>query len=393
MKTLFNIENLKPNFFISLVLAAFLMILSGCNKEDIESVLEETFDDIYEEDLSFKVVGYFPWYRFYAVDEINFDQVDYVNIAFGNLNASGDLVVGNGEDISIIVQKIKSTNAKVMLSIAGGGDTGNYWVKYLSDSEREDCIKRMVAFTVDYNLDGIDVDIEGALITSLGVNYNLFVQELRVRLHAKGKAITAALTPTYLDPVITNKTLNSFDFINIMAYDATGPWNPNAPGQHSPYSLAVDALNFWTSEKGIPKERLILGVPFYGRDFEPSNLTARSFSQIVGFDFEYAYVDEVGLLYYNGIPTIVDKTKLALQNANGVMIWELGQDEFTDLSLLSAIYQVVESDACEINNIRTYYKDKDGDGLGDLMFPLQSCDPPTGYVNNKNDLDDDNPVI
>ena len=176
---LFNKKNLKTNFRISLLLAAFLFILLGCDTADIENVLEETLDDIYEEDPSFKVIGYLPWYRFYAVDEINFDQVDYVNIAFGNLNTSGDLVVGDGEDISIIVQKIKSTNAKVMLSIAGGGDTGDNWEKYLSDSQREDCIKRMVAFTVDNNLDGIDVDIEGALITSLGVNYNLFVKSLK----------------------------------------------------------------------------------------------------------------------------------------------------------------------------------------------------------------------
>jgi len=115
MITLFNKENLKINFRIDLLLPVFLVVLLGCDTADIENVLEETLDDIYEEDLSFKMVGYFPWYRFYAVDEINFDQVDYVNIAFGNLNTSGDLVVGDGEDISIIVQKIKSHKNTITL--------------------------------------------------------------------------------------------------------------------------------------------------------------------------------------------------------------------------------------------------------------------------------------
>jgi chitinase len=376
--------------FNYLLILSFLVIIS-CDVSENEIDIEEPLIDIYEKDLSFKVVGYLPYYRFSLVDNINFDQVTYVNLAFGNLDASGNLVVGNGEAILPIVQKIKSTNTKVLLSIAGGGDTGDHWEKYLSSTYRKECILRMVNFVVANKLDGIDVDIEGSLITSLGIDYNLFVQELKDQLHSEGLAITAALTPTYLDAVITNKTLNSFDFINIMAYDATGPWRPNDPGQHSPYSLADNALDFWMIQKGISKEKLVLGVPFYGRDFDPSDFKALTYKSIISLNYEYAYLDEAGLLYYNGIPTIVEKTKLALQRANGVMIWELGQDVFNDLSLLSAIDQTVNSGGCEPGEIKTFYKDNDGDGLGNLMYPFQSCEAPIGYVNNRDDLDDSDP--
>ena len=379
---------LKPyNYYLILS----LVIIISCDDSENEIVPEEPLIDIYEEDLSFKVVGYFPYYKFSLVDKINFRQVTHVDLAFGNLDASGNLVVGKGEAILPIVQKIKSSNVKVLLSIGGGGDTGGYWVKYLSSTYREDCILRMVNFVIANKLDGIDVDIEGSLITSLGVDYNLFVQELKDQLHSKGLAITGALTPTYLDAVITNKTLNSFDFINIMAYDATGPWRPNDPGQHSPYSQAENALDFWTIQKDISKEKLVLGVPFYGRDFNPSDIKALTYESIISLNYEYAYLDEVGLLYYNGIPTIVKKSKLALQKANGIMIWELGQDVFNDLSLLSAIDQVVNSEGCDFSTIDTFYKDNDGDGLGDPMHPFQSCEAPMGYVNNRDDLDDSNP--
>ena len=374
-----------------LLILSFLITI-GCDVSENEIDIEEPLIDIYEEDPSFKVVGYLPYYRFSLVDKINFDQVTYVNLAFGNLNTSGNLVVGNGEPILPIVQKIKATNVKVLLSIGGGGDTGNYWGKYLSSTYRKDCILRMVNFVIANKLDGIAVDIEGSLITSLGVDYNLFVQQLKVQLHAKGLAITAALTPTYLDEIITNKTLNSFDFINIMAYDATGPWRPNDPGQHSSFTLAENALDFWNIQKGISKEKLVLGVPFYGRDFNPSDFKALTYESILSLNSEYAYSDEVGLLYYNGIPTIVEKTKLALEKANGVMIWELGQDAFNDLSLLSAIDQVVHAEGCEFSAINTFYRDKDGDGLGDLMYPLQSCEAPVGYVDNRDDLDDSDPL-
>ena len=376
--------------FNYLLILSFLVIIS-CDVSENEIDIEEPLIDIYEEDLSFKVVGYLPYYRFSLVDNINFEEVTYVNLAFGNLDASGNLVVGNGEAILPIVQKIKSTNTKVLLSIAGGGDTGDYWEKYLSSTYRKESILRMVNFVVANKLDGIDVDIEGSLITSLGIDYNLFVQGLKDQLHSEGLAITAALTPTYLDAVITNKTLNSFDFINIMAYDATGPWRPNDPGQHSPNSLGDNALDFWMIQKGISKEKLVLGVPFYGRDFDPSDFKALTYKFIISLNYEYAYLDEVGLLYYNGIPAIVEKAKLALQKANGVMIWELGQDAFNDLSLLTAIDQTVNSSGCEPGEIKTFYKDNDGDGLGNLMYPFQSCEAPVGYVTNRDDLDDSNP--
>ena len=92
------------------------IFIFSCNPSDDEIIIdiEEPLIDIYEEDTSFKSVGYLPSYRFSLVDQINFNQVTYVNIAFGNLNASGNLVVGNGDPITTIIQKIQSTNTKLV---------------------------------------------------------------------------------------------------------------------------------------------------------------------------------------------------------------------------------------------------------------------------------------
>jgi hypothetical protein len=42
-------------------------------------------------------------------------------------------------------------------------------------------------------------------------------------------------------------------------------------------------------------------------------------------------------LYYNGIPTIEKKVKLAKKNAGGVMFWHIGGDAVGDKSLVSVI--------------------------------------------------------
>lgn len=127
-----------------------------------------------------------------------------------------------------------------------------------------------------------------------------------------------------------------------MSYDATGPWDPQYPGPHSPFSMAVNDLDFWAA-KGLPKSKTGLGVPFYGWGF---------YNKASGN--EYAYGDLVkqypgaekrdkiaDTIYYNGIPTIIKKTILAKQKASGIMIWQLTEDAPGKKSLLNAINETV----------------------------------------------------
>jgi hypothetical protein len=76
-----------------------------------------------------------------------------------------------------------------------------------------------------------------------------------------------------------------------------------------------------------------------------------TFRGIVNQDPANAYLDQSGMKYWNGIPTIQDKTLLALQEVSGVMIWELGQDAFggiSNLSLLTAIDQVIDENTSSL---------------------------------------------
>ena len=57
-----------------------------------------------------------------------------------------------------------------------------------------------------------------------------------------------------------------FDFINIMAYDGAGYWDPKAPGQHSPLEFARTNVEHWFAREP-PKVKAVLGVPFYGYGF------------------------------------------------------------------------------------------------------------------------------
>jgi len=343
--------------------------------------------DIYKPDTTFKVVGYLSGGNFDRIDELELDRLTHLNLAFGNPDKDGNLIFSGNREIEQVVNKAHEVGLKVFVSIAGGGtpDTA-LWKSMLMKKNRSDFIKNIVDYVEKNNLDGVDVDIEWNLFPTVGETYNPFVIGLKNALHAKGKGITSALGATGLPDIISQEALQAYDFINVMVYDKTGIWNPEEIGSHSPFTYAEEAIKYWTEDKNIPADRIILGVPFYGFDFTPP---ARyiNYSEIIQDNLLLAYVDSVDMKYFNGIPTIVKKTELAMKKLGGIMIWEISCDMPGDLSLLRALDQTLKAGDCAVT---TFYRDEDGDGFGNPARPFQACSAPAGYVTNRDDADDTN---
>ncbi len=361
------------NFLLGLLFIATI----SCEKKPYA-----TGPDIYTPDTGFKVVGYLSAGGFDQIDDLELEKLTYLNLAFTNPDKNGELVFSRNADIKPVVKKAHDAGLKVFVSMAGGGrpDT-TAWKSWLQPENRSAFIRQILDFVDENNLDGVDVDIEWNLLPAIDGLYTPFVVELKQALHAKGKGISTALGAVRLHDAVTDESLNAYDFINVMVYDKRGKWRPDDIGPHSPYSYALEAIQFWTEEKNIPAERINLGVPFYGFDFTPP---ARyiSYKEIIREDPELAYQDSAGMKYYNGIPTIVKKAELAKKQLGGVMIWEISYDSIGDLSLLRALDQTIRAGDCDV---KTFYRDEDGDGLGDPSKPLQACEKPEGYVENRND--------
>lgn len=340
-------------------------------------VLLSSFSNARAQESAFRIVGYLSGGNFRKLDDLELDKLTHLNLAFANPNQERKLVFGRNVDIKPVVARGHKAGLKVYVSLAGGGRPDRtLWKEVLEPVNRSDFIRNILAFVEENDLDGVDVDIEWNLLPTLGELYTPFVIELKEMLHARGKGITAALGATGLHQAVTQESLEAYDFINVMAYDKTGVWRPEDAGPHSPYSYAEDAIRYWTEKRRIPPERIVLGVPFYGYDFtSPARYV--SFREIVAADPSHAYKDVVDLKYYNGIPTIVKKTQLAKKKTGGVMIWEISYDTPGELSLLRAVHQTVTAGDGEV---KTFFRDEDGDGVGDPNRPFQACEAPEGYV-------------
>lgn len=282
-----------------------------------------------------KVVGYLPDYRFAVSNQIDYTKLTHLMLCFANPDSSGNLIMA---DISQVVSDAKAQNPNIviMISLAGGlnhgSATANYWSNLIDNAaNRPAFIAKIVDYVLQNNLDGVDVDLEFDLVTS---GYSPFVIELDAALDAHNKLITAALPRVYYNN-LTQTALEKFDFINLMAYDATGFWG--SVGQHSSYEFAEENINFWKTTGQLSGDKLVLGVPFYGHNFDTQQFV--TYGEMVQNNSSNADVDQVGNTYYNGRPTIEKKVQLAYDKVGGIMIWELAQDSFTEYSLLSTIHE------------------------------------------------------
>ncbi|HAH25328.1 MAG TPA: hypothetical protein DCL77_16500 [Prolixibacteraceae bacterium] len=292
---------------------------------------------------TFRIVGYVPnWIDVSAFTQsFDFKQVTHLNYAFQNPDASGNLV-GNNNGLTALVEKAHANNVKILISLGGGsaadGTNKTNFQNLISTSEkRADFIHKIAVYLKAYKLDGLDVDEEGPAINS---NYGAFVKQLADSLKPKGKLLTAAVG--WGNENIQNAALPLFDFINLMAYDYTGDWNQTNPGQHSPYWYAQKMIKDFIA-RGVKKENLCLGLPFYGYGFYKTPGSYNYNTLLTKYPNAWQTDQVSDTIYYNGIPTIWKKTKLALAQVSGVMIWELSNDMNGERSLLKVISSTVDS--------------------------------------------------
>ncbi len=316
-----------------------MFLLFSCGKATVNA---EVPDDENVKKKDFFVIGYmFADANLLAASaKIDFSKITHLNIAFVNPDAAGKFTAPT--NLQELVNKAHGKRVKVIVAI-GGGSPPAHLLPLLQPENRKLFIDNLVALVKNYQLDGVDVDLEGDFINE---HYEAFVVELGAALNKDKKMMTAAVA-TWNSAAYSNKALALFDLVNIMSYDQTGPWGKDNPGPHSTYEAAEIDFNHWHVKRGIPVEKLILGLPFYGYGFGNDIVESISYGDLIASYPGAAEVDlwelpGKGTFYYNGKPTIRKKVAYSLKNkAGGVMIWQLLGDAQGDNSLLTVIHEAL----------------------------------------------------
>lgn len=306
-----------------------------------------------------------------SIERTHLPSFTHFNLSFANPDADGAFVrdgtltcmIGAaGSDVGVdslraSVAGLQAGGAKVLVSVGGGliPDCSGDWKALLAPDRRAATAAALVALADQLGLDGVDIDLEGELLTAIdrAGNYVPFIETLSAALKARGKLLTCA-TASYEGGMIPVASIRYFDLVNVMSYDAIGPsWGP-AGAEHSAYAMARRDLDLWLA-RGVAPERLVLGVPFYGYGFggEKPNWSYRDLAAVNPGGAKNDVIGKAcaGCRYitHNGPETIEAKARLARAKAGGVMVWELSQDS-PDHALTRAIHRGLSAPVVRAND-------------------------------------------
>jgi chitinase len=288
----------------------------------------------------FRVVGYFPSWSG-DPDKIQYRALTHINYAFVAPTKEGEYYpVDESEKLGLLVAYAHAFGVRVLASLGGGSDGKNEAFRAIAadPSLTAAFCGNTMALLERYDLDGIDMDWEFPSAADAD-GFALLMSALADALHAAHKLLTIAVGADEFDGVnCEDSVIASVDFLNIMAYD----YGYGQSGvHHSTYAFAQAAMNYWLADRGVPADKVVLGLPFYGRSLVDRH--SRTFKAILAKDRDAPGKDVSGEFGYNGFATLRAKTlDLARALGGGVMVWQLNQDASGEASLLNAIFDAVK---------------------------------------------------
>jgi len=346
-----------------------------------------------------KVVGYYAdWTAArYPLADIPADRLTHVNYAFGKIGADNRLTWNAGLAVEqvypgdcadagcphglfnqITLVKQKHPRLKFLMSVGGWTDSAPFYEMAATEATRQTFARSCADFLKTYaQFDGIDIDWEHPVSGGLqpgsprdAHDYVLLLAALRAAIGPdKLLTVAASASPRGIDPIEYGEMAGILDWVNVMTYDfhsggARAGFNSalyNHDDPSNPRLNLHDAVQA-IAARGMPRSKLVAGVPFYGRGWrgvESSaawstgtgtlqvggyRVIAETFLKSPGYVRYWDDVAKVPWLYnadtkewitYEDPQSMKLKGEyVAAQGLAGAMFWELSNDDGTLLEAL-----------------------------------------------------------
>jgi chitinase len=342
--------------------------------------------------------------------ELPGDEATHIIYAFARIGANGRLALGDrcldlgecearsgqggvaagGNFAQLRLLKQRYPRLKLLAAAGGWTGSGRFSDVALTAESRRAFAQSAVDLVIRQQrglFDGIDIDWEYPVGGGLAANskrpedrrnFTLLLEELRRQLDAQGRRdgkrylLTAATGagPSHATNIELDRVAAVLDWFNLMTYDyhaGSQIAHFNAPlyaaaGDPTP-QLNVDASVRRYRDAGVPPNKIVVGVPFYGRSYGNVPSANRGLFQEAGgpaprewgpgeLDYDalmrkrpeaegfrrfwhsdarvpWLYKESTGVwITYDDVQSIGQKADYARQRGlGGVMAWELGGDD------------------------------------------------------------------
>ncbi|AGK52336.1 glycosyl hydrolase family 18 protein [Bacillus sp. 1NLA3E] len=360
----------------------------------------------------YKTVGYYTGWSAYSnfqVTDIDASKLTHLNYAFANISSDGQIALGDswvdveksfpgdtsdqpykGNFYQLTKLKQQYPQLKTLISVGGWTWSDKFSDVALTEQSRTIFAESCLQFILKYGFDGIDIDWEypvvGGRIGNINrpedkQNFTLLLKKIRETLDAQsakdGKkyllTIAGGAGKGYAANTELNLLSSYIDYVQLMTYDIHGSWDlitgMNAQlymdpdtGFYSEWSVQ-DAVQTFLNN-GVPKNKIIMGIPFYGRSYnQVTNVNNGLYQTFTGAgsaisyaELEANYVNKNGFIRYwepdSKVPWLFNGSQfisyddgesigyktsyIKTTGLGGAMMWELSQDP--NKVLVSKIY-------------------------------------------------------
>ena len=243
-----------------------------------------------------KVIGYVAGWTDMPMSKVDVTKLTHINYAFANIVDGKAKFMLETDSLYLATlttaRDSKNKNLQILYSIGGWVWSDQFSDMALSEESRSIFIKSAVDLMLKHKLDGVDLDWEypgqlgedNVFRPEDKENFTLLLKELREALDKQSKEDHRSCCSSYLLTIATGgdkayiehtnmgEAQKYLDFINIMTYDLYGGFD-HQTGHHAALitsskdekAVSATAAVNGHINAGVPAEKIVLGVPFYGR--------------------------------------------------------------------------------------------------------------------------------
>ena len=329
------------------------------------------------------IIGYVGGYKgLLETSHIKAESLTHINYAFVNVKDSLAVLTNLKTDtinfIKLNLLKRRNPALKILISIGGWSWSENFSDAVLTETSRKAFAKSAVSIIQSYHLDGVDIDWEypgmpgeegNKYRPEDKQNFTLMFKAIRQELDAlqaktkKTYLLTTAVggSQEFVNHTDMKEAARYLDYINLMTYDY---YSSKVAGHHTNLytskiynsgNSADIAVNAFVNA-GVPVDKLVMGIAFYGRNFsltptskiglgdsvisqkfgsgftvlKDSLINKKGFKEFRDEDAKAAFLfnaETKEFITYDNEWSVQNKcTYVADKNMAGVMFWEYDSD-------------------------------------------------------------------